>query len=550
MSWPTENRPTSRQERIEEWADRMEGARIFKHPRKPYPEDESLLQAVIANPHDDAPRRAYADWMRAQDDKDAQIIAWDIDEHLRVADAYRADPCADPGFTSNRGNSGLAYDLDLLVSEGLISHPKFYRGFPEKVSVRGNRFLEIADELYSLAPIRHLGLLLTPDQIPHVAASPHLARIRSIAIDGWNKEPDSYLTDDDIERLLDSPYLQNVVQFELCGQHKLTQRAYQKIVTSPSLPMLSNFEVYIDGASTIWKECIPANFDTSTLSFFERFMDSFPATKDLRDTPRPVVLRCEDWIIELERTLGYVPCVHPEINYGRYIVDIEAVTASPLVRRPDIMAINAKRGQPVPEPGDKPALMRRFADSQCPICGHSKFERTYSTPEPYGDPEGFHGILTCQRCLSRYNTVQWTGFNFKSPDVHDAPLPPPPPPPAPPDGYRDIPESLLDALQTWLRYDQNANAANPPLVISDANILTSINGGRFLAVFNRIALMPNHAGYALATITIQQTAPGITVFDMQTNKETTLRARDTVTFIIKVKPHSYLTPVVPDWTGY
>ena len=419
MSWPREDHPTGRAERAAVARSRIEMRRSaipngwFSVPPKydkPYPEDEALRRAVVENPNDDVPRHAYAAWMLEQDDENAQWIGRFIEDQLKVADAFRADPRADVSaiykayggdWKFRSKNAEHLYDLDLLLSEGLIGLPEFYRGFVERVTMRAHRFLEIADELLSLAPIRHLALIGIPAMVDALAASPHLVRMRSLVLS--HREGDE-LTDEVLARLLASPYLGNVTHLRIGGKHHLTPHAYEMVVTAPTLPLLSNFEVYINGTSTIWAEPIKPNFDESKLTYFQRVMEKYPDSYDLRDTPKPVILRPEDWIVELERKLGYVPCVHPEEHYGRYIVDIEAVTAHPIALDSAVMT---RRGQPVPDPGPKPSLMARRAQGICAICGSAEFSFGPAPGDPYSDPMGLAGIFECQRCGTRWYADQW-----------------------------------------------------------------------------------------------------------------------------------------------
>ncbi len=49
------------------------------------------------------------------------------------------------------------------------------------------------------------------------------------------------LTDETIDRLLESPYLTNIAAIQLIDQTQLTSAAYRRIVTAPTLPKLSLF---------------------------------------------------------------------------------------------------------------------------------------------------------------------------------------------------------------------------------------------------------------------------------------------------------------------
>jgi hypothetical protein len=302
-----------------------------------------------------------------------------------------------------------ADDLSMLHSEDLIANYYYFRGFVEKVSIRANRLLELADELYALAPIRHLSLVGVPASLDDLAASPHLARIRSLSLPELH--PDDAFTDESLIRFLSSPHLRNLVHLRLGGHPALTAVAHQFLVTAPTLPRLSNIELY-SGQITCWAEPITINNSSSRLTYFEQVIQGFPKTADLRDTPIPVALRPEDWIVELERKLGYQPILHPELHYGRYYVDIEAVTASPIADDPAVMAL---RGRPVPDPGPKPSLMERRRQGVCAICGCP--DLTYLPPpgdldapspnpydNPYLPPAGFD---VCDRCGTQWRADAW-----------------------------------------------------------------------------------------------------------------------------------------------
>jgi len=311
-------------------------------------DNPALRRAVIEHPDDDAPRRAYGDWMRAQDHEFAQLLGAFIAAQLRVAEAFRQDRRADvnrlrrwrsnprgaPGFVSTADfRTGDALrpwfldDLSALIAQGLVGWPQVYRGFVERVAMRAGRFLQLADELFRLAPIRHLVLICVPEVVDQLAASPHLARIRSLSLPRHSGADE--LTNETLARLLASPYLGNLAHLRLVHQHQLTPRAYEYAVTAATLPLLSNFEIYAPLPS--W-EHDPGTYDPT--GRFERMI--------VHDTPLRAI-QSRDWIAELERAIGYVPCVHADEHYGR-VADIEAVVEHPIAADPIVMA---RRGWPV-----------------------------------------------------------------------------------------------------------------------------------------------------------------------------------------------------------
>jgi hypothetical protein len=304
-----------------------------------------LRRMVIAHPDDDAPRHAYAAAMLVQAHPFARTIGAFTAAQLHVAEAFRHDPRADvtrlrswrsePAFVSTTafraGDTLRPWFIDelrALMSSGLVGWPQVYRGFVERVAMRAGRFLELADELFRVAPIRHLVLICVPEVVDQLAASPHLARIRSISLPRHSGADE--LSDDTVARLVASPHLSQLAHLRLVHQQGLSARAFERIATTATLPQLSHLEIY---TPLRLGEHDAATYDPIGRS--ER-MIAF-------DTPMRAV-QPKDWIAELEHGLGYVPCAHGDDHYGRGFVDIEAVVAHPIALDARIMA---RRGQPV-----------------------------------------------------------------------------------------------------------------------------------------------------------------------------------------------------------
>jgi uncharacterized protein (TIGR02996 family) len=299
-----------------------------------------LRRAVLECPDDDAPRHAYAAWMLGQEHEFAQTIGAFIAAQLRVAEAYRGDPRADVLTLRNwRPDSAFVSLTDFragdvlrpwfldhlhgLISQGLVGWPQIYRGFVERVSLRARRFLELAEELFNLAPIRHLVLIEVGEVVSELAACPHLARMRSLSLP-CHRGPDQ-LSDGALRQLVDSPHLGNLTHLRLVHQPQLTSAAFEYVVTAPTLPRLSSFEVF--APLRTWYQHEAATFDPKGRA--ERIFTY--------DTPLPALVD-RGWIAPVERALGYVPCLHPEEHYGRHLVDLEAVVQHPIALDPDIVA--------------------------------------------------------------------------------------------------------------------------------------------------------------------------------------------------------------------
>jgi len=404
VRWPEEREVRSRVDREADAQKLAEFHVLMGRPPKEFAENESLRRAVLERIDDDAPRWAYARWMLEQTDRASVAIGELVQAQLRIAEALGMDPGADVSMYGNPvAGPDVRYDLSFLARDGLIESQQAYRGFIESVSVRADRLLEIADELFGLAPIRHVSVCGVPTAVNELAAWPQLARFRSLQL-GSLSEGDE-LTDDVIRRLVSSPYLTNVAYIAIWNQPRLTSRAYEAIVTAPTLPRLSLLQVHSDEV-TCWAEPVPIAENA-----WLELIHNPPASKDLRDTPRPVILRPEDWIVELEARLGYVPCLHPEEHYGAYNPVIEAVWEHPIALDAGVMS---RRGAPVRDRGPKLSLAERRARGECPICGSATlmFERGEDVPpayDPWANPLGRDywianrvGTWICDRCGTRW----------------------------------------------------------------------------------------------------------------------------------------------------
>lgn len=308
------------------------------------PQNTELMQRILTSVDDEEPRLAYARWIATTDDPRAPEAASLIEWQVRIADALRRNPKQpitdelpprlfdDPGRAidwwhhpfdeSNGVGAALADNLAILREEHLVADLRWYRGFVEHVAIKAHRFLEIADELYSLAPIRHLtitfakGLDHTDEGVWRaLLASPHLARIRSLRflvhhIDHPKAELNR-LTDADIEVLAASPMLKGLRYLDLEDNKRLRIGAFRALAASPHLRELSAVQLdehYFEQLGV---------FTFGSVGPVER--------KLLRRHP-PLYRR------ELEAEFGPLPWLHQLENYGTESPDLEAVVEHPFPR--------------------------------------------------------------------------------------------------------------------------------------------------------------------------------------------------------------------------
>lgn len=358
-TWPTERDPgaafrvTNRARRAERLADYFAHAEYAQshlvngeleftyHGR--LPENRELLAAIRSRVDDDAPRHQYAAWIRGQPDTRGAFAAEFIEQQLAFSKALRANPRADVHanpptrvFTSqkksptwwryhfdNELERASADELRALVNEGLIDDLQWYRGFVEHVAIKAHRFLEVADELYDAAPIRHLTITYAKGLdhqdsalFARLMASPHLARIRSLrfpVIYPSNELTElNRLTDEDIATLAASPLLRGLRYLDLENERKLTVRAFDALAASTTLNELS--------------------FVRYDLQHYERpgtFSFGSSGPRVLASTYRPL----EGWTAELEARHGRIPWLHPRDTYGTDMPEIEAVVEHPVPHR-------------------------------------------------------------------------------------------------------------------------------------------------------------------------------------------------------------------------
>jgi uncharacterized protein (TIGR02996 family) len=368
-TWPLEDLVTDREQRAikltEErrhsdymiWAAQQQGLELPEY-KYGFPVGEEYIARVLKRPDEDAPRSEYAEWLRVYDTEAARNSAEFVEWQLRLAETLRADPRADirpqlpDGVFSPRepgpddlpdqpwwrypggdckygripgtGEKGLGESIKVLIAEGLIDRSQYFRGFVEHVAIRAARFLEIADELYGLAPIRHLTLTYCKG-LDHqdqglweaLLESPHLDRIRSLRIPvrafGMDNEYTvlNRLADEDLERLAASAHLQGLAYLDLEDADRLTVRAFDALAASPSLPALSfvRHDLHRYGRA--------ASFT---------FGDFGKDVRELVDRP------LARYAPELEARHGRIVWLHPVENYGTETPDLEAVVEHPVAK--------------------------------------------------------------------------------------------------------------------------------------------------------------------------------------------------------------------------
>lgn len=199
-------------------------------------EQDELLQAVLENPDDDAPRLAYAAWCEQQSDEPTRVRGEFIRTQIRLVGQTNLS-YEDWFDLSNREEQlRKAYRTawaGALVT--LVNEFTFNRGFVEYISLSGRGFLDNAQQLYAVAPILHLKLSYVVGVFDELFASSHLRRIRSLDLERCG------LTDQHIKRLAESPVLEHLRWLSL-AENNLNIAGAEALAGSP----LSKQLVYVN----------------------------------------------------------------------------------------------------------------------------------------------------------------------------------------------------------------------------------------------------------------------------------------------------------------
>jgi uncharacterized protein (TIGR02996 family) len=169
----------------------------------------ALLAAVCADPDNDAPRLAFADWLdRNGESAWAGVIRKQLVRfpELDGAPEHIRDACHGDIPEIIEAHEQVRRELPLGVT-----FRRLVRGFPETIHADVDTFLENADALFARLPLRALSTRTGDGALHRLADSPHLARLRGLVL-GW------YPADaDSMRRLGAAPHAANLRSLEFSG---------------------------------------------------------------------------------------------------------------------------------------------------------------------------------------------------------------------------------------------------------------------------------------------------------------------------------------------
>lgn len=177
---------------------------------------EQCMLAIMADPEDDKPRRAFAELIRASDPARSEFIISQLDRAARRRTGHEG---ASPSHREDRirfeNEDRWREDLGFYMGEiGRHRHVELDRGFPWICSMNPYLFLEQGQHiLTNIAPLR--GIIFfrdtegDPFPVKELAASPLLERLDEIRFDN------NALDDGDLDVIASSPHLARVMAWDI-----------------------------------------------------------------------------------------------------------------------------------------------------------------------------------------------------------------------------------------------------------------------------------------------------------------------------------------------
>jgi uncharacterized protein (TIGR02996 family) len=164
--------------------------------------DDPVFKAVLANPDDDDLRLAYSDHLEESGDPHALTLAQYIrltvdadrlrnEKHHGHADHFDGQARDLYRRHVRRWNGALhrflhrtPLRMQVDARRGLIRRWEYRHGFVETLTAEATAFLDHADLLFRLGPLRAVRLVRAYGRLKEVAASPALWRLRCLDLSG------------------------------------------------------------------------------------------------------------------------------------------------------------------------------------------------------------------------------------------------------------------------------------------------------------------------------------------------------------------------------
>ena len=220
-------------------------------------DEHELYAAVVADPNDEAPRRALAAYYDGRGDPRGELIRLQLEIAAKEAKGVLDGKLIrrERELIRAHGRTWAAPLADLIQSS------KFHRGFIGEVTLPLDRFLDVAPTLFAAAPIQHLNLTLPRTRLAELLRSPHLGRLTSLALE------DLGLTDEDARAIARAEGMR-ALRWLALGGNKIGRAGVEALAASPWLANLAVLDLTHNPCDPIPK---PAGRDhDGRVTFVER----------------------------------------------------------------------------------------------------------------------------------------------------------------------------------------------------------------------------------------------------------------------------------------
>ena len=205
---------------------------------------EMLLAAICANPDEDTPRLAFADWLQEQGGKENILRA----DYIRGAIRLAREELFSPAWQKAKKEwDKVNTKVHQRQVQHWVAHLKgrvvafeFDRGFVGHITVHSKRFVAEAEQFFAQDPIRSVKfvtLAAARGTVPlkELLACPHLVHVAKLNLD------ESQLKDSDLALIGKARHLAGLKSISLTGFQRFNPKGFVKLIQE--LPALSELQM-------------------------------------------------------------------------------------------------------------------------------------------------------------------------------------------------------------------------------------------------------------------------------------------------------------------
>ena len=265
---------------------------------------EQAFQAICDNPEDDEPRLEYAKLIESSDPDHAKFIRWQV----RYADERRhgvehGGGASDKDRLLPANGARWAHNIAKFAAHGDPRNIAFDRGFPLHLEMHPDVFVEYADLIFRLAPIRSIyfvqpydedgellrgaGGEIAPYPMDRLLACPQLSRLDSVGFVHVELKPSYPDHPGDVTKIARCPHLSRCLSLNFRST-TITDHAFLELAEGElTRKVLAVRPLYVG----------ERRVDDIEVGMGEYTRTDFP----------------DEWKA-VERRLGYIPWLHPSHN--------------------------------------------------------------------------------------------------------------------------------------------------------------------------------------------------------------------------------------------